>query len=131
SALLAYWYRLYFSAAALPSVDLPGHVAMVERLADELRSGHLVFYDRAWFTGGSVFQFYGFLPELVAALLSIPLRAFSDHAAQLAVNLLLVAGCAALPWSMVFSIRALSANTAPRSTSAPEAGLAALIAGTV
>jgi hypothetical protein len=107
SVFLCFWYRRYFSDAPIPSVDLPAHIAIVERLAEQLRHGNLFFYDPAWFTGWPAFQFYAFVPHLVVAALSYPLAWVSQEQARLAVHLVLVLGVAALPFSVAYAARPL------------------------
>ena len=79
SAFLIYWYRVFLTDQPLPLADLPGHVALVERLGEQLAQGRLFFYDSAWFSGWPVFEFNGFLSYLLAVAVQFPLRIFTDE----------------------------------------------------
>ncbi len=104
SLFIVAWFRVYFSSSVVPSVDLHGHIYIVERLRESLLRGELLFYDPAWFSGWPAFQFYAFLPHLLAALLSYPLALFSAEPSRLAVHCLSVFACACLPWCIYFFI---------------------------
>ena len=93
------------TSVAIPSVDLAGHVALTDRLREQLSFANLWFYDPRWFAGWPAFQFYGFLPHLIAALLSIPLSLGADDPTQFAVHLTIYASLATLPLSVLYSAR--------------------------
>ena len=104
---LLFWFRLYATSKAIPSVDLPGHVALIEGLILSLSKGKLFFYDFSAFSGWPAFQFYGFFSHLLAALFAIPLQIFSESPVTLSVNLILWFGVSFFPLSVFFASRNL------------------------
>ncbi len=99
-AFLCYWFRFYFTSDPVAAWDLPGHIALIEKLIDQ-RS--ISFYDRFWFSGWPAFSFYAFGAHLLAAVISLPLSFFSDEPVRLAVQSLLVICNASLPFSIYFA----------------------------
>lgn len=103
SAALLFFYRIYFTTAAYPSVDLTSHIALTERLLHHMLNGQLFFYDTAEFTGWPAFQFYGFGAHLVTAVFGMLLSPFLDEPVRAAAQFLALAGVAALPFSLHFA----------------------------
>ena len=103
SALVIYRYDFYLSDTPVPSEDLPGHIALLERYIEQLNNFRLTFYDPYWFTGWPAFQFYGFLPHLAAAVFGTLLYAFSDDSYILSIHLLALFSTALLPFSVYFA----------------------------
>ncbi|HVN85632.1 MAG TPA: hypothetical protein VMW17_12390 [Candidatus Binatia bacterium] len=100
---MLWWLRDFCTAEPLISSDLPGHVAVVERMIEQLRHGRIFFYDPRWFAGWPVGEFYALLAHLVAAMFALLLTPFSQSAPQLAVNLMCLAACSLLPLSMTWA----------------------------
>ena len=63
---------------------------MVQQLQSVWLNGFISFYDPYTFTGWPAFQFYGFIPHLIAVILSYPLGLFTENPERLSVNLLVV-----------------------------------------
>ena len=103
-----YWYGTYFTSNPVASVDLPGHIAITERLVDQLLSFRVRFYDPSWFSGWPAFQFYAFFAHLLTAILAFPLALCSAEPVRLASHLVLLSCCAFLPFSMRYLARALA-----------------------
>lgn len=103
AGFLGYWFRYYFTSQPLAAWDLPGHIAIVDRLRTQLLHGNIIFYDREWFGGWAAFQFYSFLPHLLAAIISWPLQLFAADPARLSVHTLLVIGTMAVPACLYFA----------------------------
>ena len=101
---LVIWFQLHLTNQAVASVDLPGHVAATERLLEQLRQFNFnpTFYDPRWFSGWPAFHFYAFLCHLLTAVLGLVLGIVFDSPVRLAAHLVLVLGCALLPWSMFY-----------------------------
>jgi hypothetical protein len=97
---LIYWYRAYATDLWVASVDLPGHVTVIERLREHLFSFRLRFFDPHWFSGWPAFQFYAPLSHLLAALISVPLGIVSNEPARLSAHLILLSCLAGLPWAI-------------------------------
>ncbi len=106
------WFSFYFTSGIVPAVDLAGHVSQTERLVEALLSGSLFYFDERTFSGWPAFQFYGFLPHLLAAL-SYPLASIFaessnlsvDHNTyRLAVHCWLLIGCATLNFSVYYFV---------------------------
>ena len=112
---LVCWFRHYLSDQNIASVDLPGHIAAIERLGMHWWRGNFSFYDPHWMSGWPAFQFYGFFGHLLAAILSYPLRLFSDEPVRFAVHLLFVFGSAALPFSVYYASLPFAKEIADRS----------------
>lgn len=99
---LCAWFGFYFTDRPLPGWDLPGHIALVDRLSQQLILGNVRFYDRFWFSGWAAYEFYAPLSHIVAALLSILFKLFYADSARAAVHYLLVISCALLPVSVYY-----------------------------
>ena len=108
AVFICFWYGGHFTSQAVASVDLPGHIAITERLLEQLSSLRLRFFDPYWFSGWPAFQFYAFFAHLLVAALSIPLAFFSTEPVRLACHLLLLACCAGLPFSMRYAARVIA-----------------------
>jgi dolichyl-phosphate beta-glucosyltransferase len=100
SMFLLYWFKLYAGAGHIPSNDLPGHIALVERMMPQLLHFRLTFYDPTWFSGWAACQFYAPLAEALTAMLALVLTFCSHEPARWACHLGLWLGCAVLPWTM-------------------------------
>jgi hypothetical protein len=116
-AYICYWLRGYFTSAPIPSVDLPAHIALIERLRGQLLFGNVFFYDRFWFTGWPAYEFYAPLAHIFTALVSFALTPISDEPVRLSVHCLLVLGTAAIPiglhyCSWAYLVELISANKA-------------------
>jgi hypothetical protein len=124
SVFLVCFYADFLVAGPVASVDLPGHVRLVEELSRSLLRGTLFFYDWQSYAGWPAFQSYGFL----AYLLTVPVRLcatpFFSAPAWFAVNLCTVLIYAALPWS----VARLASRLAPRTAlgTAGPAGVATM-----
>ncbi len=128
SLLSLLWFGRYLSYSAVVSVDLPGHVALIQRLGEQVLHGRLFFYDPWWFAGWSVYQFYGFFAHLFTVLL-LPLTGIlSREPALLAVHLVLLVGCALLPLSVYRAARALQSGEELGGEAYPIATMTALLA---
>ncbi len=57
SIFLFYWFAGYLLGGEVPSVDLPGHIAIIEALSSSLSSGKLFFYDPTGLQVGQHFSF--------------------------------------------------------------------------
>ena len=127
SILSLLWFGRYLNYSAVVSVDLPGHVALIQRLGEQLLHGRLFFYDTWWFGGWSVYQFYGFFAHLFTAFL-LPLTGMlSPDPALLAVHLVLLIGCAALPCSVYLAARVLQSGEDLGGDGYPVASMTALL----
>lgn len=122
---ILWWFRVYFTDQNIASVDLPSHVALVRHLKQQLLSGHITFYDKDTFTGFPAFRFYGFVPALLTAVLAFPLEYLGFDGVQLASHLILVFGCAVLPFSFFWAARVYAYELAGDRLS--ETALAALV----
>lgn len=100
---IIWWFRLYFTGDPIAAVDLPGHIAATERLRRHLLSLGLSFYDPLWFTGWPAFHFYAPLGHIVLALVSFPLSLISNEPVRLAAHVILVFGCALLPFAVYYA----------------------------
>lgn len=98
---LGYIFRFLLTSEPIPSSDLPGHIAAIERLRPHLLHGRIIYYDSFWF--GGVTAFYCFLPHVVAALLSIPLETVTSSPVELSLHLMLYAGICLLPLSLRYA----------------------------
>lgn len=78
---------------------------MVQQLKSVWLNGFISFYDPYTFTGWPAFQFYGFIPHLIAVILSYPLGLFTENPERLSVNLLVVFGLASLPFSFYYATK--------------------------
>lgn len=107
ACLLAYWFTALLSAHPLASEDLPAHIALIERLQEQLLSGRIFFYDTAWFGGWPAFQFYGFAAHLFIAIVALPLSLFTENSVLLATHLSLFVALAVLPISISYCATAL------------------------
>jgi len=105
---LLYWFRFYFSALSIPSVDLPGHINIIENFRKVIFEGRLVFYDPSAFTGWPVLVFDGPIPYILGALLSFALDPISSESARLATHLIMAFGCALIPLSFWYALRPLA-----------------------
>ncbi len=76
--------------------DLPGHIELTKKLIEHKQ---LFFFDKRWFTGWPVFQFYGFVPHLVAALLS-----FITKDVELSIRLIMLFASCLIPFSFYFAL---------------------------
>ncbi|MCH9698930.1 MAG: hypothetical protein K0U68_12570, partial [Gammaproteobacteria bacterium] len=103
SGFIVWWFRVYLTSEPVASVDLPSLIALAGQLKTQLLHGHVSFYDATTFTGMPAFQFYGFFPSLLVVLLSFPCALLSADSITLSTHLLLIAGAAALPFSLYFS----------------------------
>ncbi len=116
--LITFWFRVYFTAENIPSVDLPSHILLARQMRDHLLSGRIVFYDFGTFTGFPVNLFYGFIPSLLAVLISYPLGLFVADPIVLGMHISLVAGMALLPLSIYFAAKPLVQEFVPSINSA-------------
>ncbi len=107
SGVIAFWFRLYFTSAPLPSVDLPAHIALAELFIQHWERGYIQFYDPSSYTGWPALTFDGFLPYFVTGLLSRCFQSFSEAQVRLAAHVLLVAGAALFPISFYYAAKPL------------------------
>jgi len=107
AGVLCFWFRIYFTSENLPSVDLPSHLLLARQLAEHLLEGRIVFYDHTTFTGFVAFRFYGFIPAMLAAVLSYPLSILSADPVVLSTHVILVFSMALLPFSLYFAAKPL------------------------
>jgi hypothetical protein len=110
SVFLCYWYRYNFSSQYISGWDLPGQIAAVERMMQQLPHLRFVFYDPAWFGGWGLDLFYAPLSHIAAALLAYPLSLVSKEPAALACHVILVIGCSALPFSFWYLLLPMAKN---------------------
>lgn len=101
--LLGWFYLPLISLSPLPSVDLPGHVALVQQYHSLWWRGSITFYDTGWFSGWPAFEFYGFLAHWFAAILCTPLSFLFKDSADLATNLACWIGIVLLPFSFYYA----------------------------
>lgn len=76
-----------------------------------LGTGRITFYDPTTFSGWPVFQFYGFLPALLAALVGLISSPFFAAPAVFGVHLVSITALALLPCSLSCTLRAISPKT--------------------
>ena len=100
SSLLLFLIFSDFLSINYPTEDLPAHIEISRRLVNALKSGYLFFYDRFWFSGWPAFQFYGFLPHLVAGICSIVV----SYNLEQVIRFISILACSLLPFSFYFSI---------------------------
>ena len=105
--LLVILFPFLFSSIAVPSEDLPGHIAAIKLLRSHMLEGRLLFYDPSVLGGWPAFQFYGFAAHLLVALLSLPFTPFADAPVELAANLSIFAAFALLPHSLFYGAQML------------------------
>lgn len=106
-ALILLAYKDYLVSSAIPAIDTPGHVYLIDRLIESLGTGQSIFYDRFWFSGWSAFQFYGWSAHLFSALVAIAIGHNSPNPSQLVVYILSVVGVGLLPLSIYLAARPL------------------------
>jgi len=118
SCFVLSWFSYYFTSGVVPAVDLAGHVDQTAKLFEALLTGDLFYYDENTFSGWPAFQFYGFLPHLLAAL-SYPLfHPFAEQSYffvdnnpfRLVLHSWLVFGCATLNFSVYYFINSVFKN---------------------
>jgi hypothetical protein len=102
AVLLGYWFKVYLSSGYIASIDLPGHIAIIERMDPQLIHLRLFFYDPAWFTGWPAFQFYAFFAHAFTAILSLVVAPWSEDPVRLCCQALLWFGCVSLPFSVYY-----------------------------
>lgn len=105
SLFMLFWFRVYFSSLPIPAVDLPGHMAGIWGIRQNLSTLGYVFYDISCFTGYAAFAFYAWVVHLFTAILSLPLTLFADDPVQLAAHLVLVAAMVTLPWPVGWALK--------------------------
>lgn len=108
AVLIGCWFKLYLRSGYIASIDLPGHIAIIERMVAQLGHFRLFFYDPGWFSGWPAFQFYAFLAHLVTAILSVAVTPFTDSPVRLSCQVLLWLGCVFLPFSIYFFVLPLA-----------------------
>lgn len=128
AVFLMFRYHTYLTAAPVPSVDLPAHAALVQRLHEQLGHGRLFFFDTAWFSGWAAFDTYPWLAHLFAAVIGGALATFTNDPWRLAVHLAILGSIAVLPLSLDRAIRACLCRAAGTESSR-ERSLRALTAG--
>jgi hypothetical protein len=97
---LACWNYIYFADAYVVGWDLPGHVAVVEKMMQQLPHFRMVFFDPGWFAGWSLDSFYAPLGHVVTAFFAYFLALVSKDPAQYACHIGLGLGSATLPLSV-------------------------------
>lgn len=117
--LFLVWFGGYLSFSSVVSVDLPGHVAIIKRLARQVLYGRIFFYDHWWFSGWPAYQFYGFAGHLLTTALLPLTSALSRDPAGLAVNMVLLIGVTTLPVSLSLASHALAFSTVRTGWSPP------------
>jgi hypothetical protein len=115
TCFLLFWYAHYLTGQELPAVDLYGHIAVTERLANTFFHNPIFFYDHAWFSGWPAFQFYGFTAHLAACILSLFLNFFFADPARIAIYFLITCELATLHWSLFYAASPLYKENCPQS----------------
>jgi hypothetical protein len=124
SVFLVWFYADFITAGPVVSVDLPGHVRLVQELSRSLLRGTLFYYDWKSYAGWPAFQSYGFLAYLLTVPVCLAATPFVSEPAWFAVTLCTVLIYAVLPWSVAH----LASRIAPRKALGPAgpAGLATM-----
>ncbi len=112
AVLIGYWFRIYLRSGYIASIDLPGHIAIIERMLPQLGHFRLFFYDPGWFSGWPAFQFYAFAAHLLTAILAATVAPFSNAPVRLSCQVLLWLGCVALPFSVYYFVLPLARRIA-------------------
>ncbi|HMO01656.1 MAG TPA: hypothetical protein PKD37_03015 [Oligoflexia bacterium] len=98
-----YSYLNYFHSEIIASTDLPGHVEILRRLTEGLKSLTIFGYDRFWLLGYPIFSYYGFLHYLPLALLNLIFYWLgAEDQSALLINSASALLCASLPFSFYF-----------------------------
>lgn len=98
--LIALYYCPYLVHWPFASVDLPGHIAVIERLYQHLALGRLFFFDFEWFGGWPAFVFYGFFSQLLVAVFSLPVGLLIEEPVGVVMPGFICFGLALLPLSV-------------------------------
>lgn len=97
---LCCWNYIYFADVYVAGWDLPGHIAAVEKLMEQIPHFRTVFFDPGWFAGWAFGSFYAPLAHIVTAIMAYPLALISKDPAQYATHLCLGFAAALLPLSV-------------------------------
>lgn len=93
-----YWYRYLLTPNPLPSVDLPGHISLMEFYLQH-HLNPLGFYDPRYFGGYPALTFYGPLSTVLTALAASAFGLTVQHSA----NYLMVVGFALMPFVVAYA----------------------------
>jgi hypothetical protein len=105
TVFMLFWFRVYFSSLPVPAVDLPGHMAGIWGIRNNLSTLGYMFYDISCFAGYTAFAFYAWVVHFFTALLSLPLTWVADDPVQLASHLVLVFAMISLPWPIAWAFK--------------------------
>lgn len=94
-----FFLPFFFSSEPFHTWDLHGHIALTERLTEQLQHGRLFFFDPWWFTGWEAFRFYPPLGQVLAAAVSLLLSPVSSEPARLSCQFLSGLSLVLLPFA--------------------------------
>ncbi|HEY9758050.1 MAG TPA: hypothetical protein V6C97_22985 [Oculatellaceae cyanobacterium] len=124
---LCCWNYIFFVDVYVAGWDLPGHIAAVEKMMQQIPHFRTTFFDPGWFAGWAFDSFYAPLGHIVTAVLAYPLALISKDPAQYATHLCLGLGSALLPLSVwYFSAGLARSMKRGRDLTAAEATILAL-----